>query len=97
MGAVVFALFFVPFMFTVMIILDSGIIGKIYNKVVYKYKQYRCGHNRQDAQCDFKKPVNENRLEKLMLADVEKYDMRNWGGNAYEYALTLCLDSVLKL
>ncbi len=31
------------------------------------------------------------------LADVEKYDMRNWGGNAYEYALTLCLDSVMKL
>lgn len=31
------------------------------------------------------------------LADVEKYDMQNWGGNAYEYALTLCLDSVLKL
>lgn len=31
------------------------------------------------------------------LADVEQYDMRNWGGNAYEYALTLCLDAVLKL
>lgn len=31
------------------------------------------------------------------LADVEKYDMRNWGGNAYEYGLTLCLDSVMKL
>lgn len=31
------------------------------------------------------------------LADVEKYDMRNWGGNAYEYGLTLCLDSVIKL
>lgn len=31
------------------------------------------------------------------LADVEKYDMRSWGGNAYAYALTLCLDSVLKL
>lgn len=31
------------------------------------------------------------------LADVEKYDMRNWGGNAYEYALTLCLDAVLKI
>ena len=31
------------------------------------------------------------------LADVEKYDMRNWGGDAYEYALTLCFDSVLKL
>ena len=31
------------------------------------------------------------------LADVDKYDERNWGGNAYEYALILCLDSVLKL
>lgn len=31
------------------------------------------------------------------LADVEHYDMRNWGGNAYEYALILCLNSVLKL
>lgn len=31
------------------------------------------------------------------LADVEKYDIRSWGGNAYEYALTLCLDSVRKL
>lgn len=28
------------------------------------------------------------------LADVEKYDARNWGGNAYEYALTLCLDAL---
>ena len=31
------------------------------------------------------------------LADVDKYDERNWGGNAYEYALTLCLDAVMKL
>lgn len=31
------------------------------------------------------------------LADVDKYDERNWGNNAYEYALTLCLDTVLKL
>ena len=31
------------------------------------------------------------------LADVYKYDERNWGGNAYEYALTLCLDAVIKL
>ena len=31
------------------------------------------------------------------LAVVEKYDMRNWGGNAYEYGLTLCLDAVMKL
>jgi len=31
------------------------------------------------------------------LADVDKYDERNWGGNAFEYALALCLDAVLKL
>ena len=31
------------------------------------------------------------------LADVDTYDQRNWGGNAYEYALTLCLDAVLEL
>ena len=31
------------------------------------------------------------------LADVNKYDERNWGGNAYEYALTLCLDAVLNI
>lgn len=31
------------------------------------------------------------------LADVDKYDQRNWGGNAYEYALTLCLDAVQRL
>lgn len=31
------------------------------------------------------------------LADVEKYDERNWGGNAYEYALRLCLDAVIRL
>ena len=31
------------------------------------------------------------------LADVDKYDERNWGGNAYEYALKLCLDAVVKL
>lgn len=29
------------------------------------------------------------------LAEVDRYDERNWGGNAYEYALILCLDSVL--
>ena len=31
------------------------------------------------------------------LADVDKYDERSWGGNAYEYALKLCLDAVIKL
>ncbi len=31
------------------------------------------------------------------LADIDRYDERDWGGNAYKYALTLCLDAVLKL
>lgn len=31
------------------------------------------------------------------LADIDQYDARNWGGNAYEYALTLCLDAILKV
>lgn len=31
------------------------------------------------------------------LADVDQYDQRNWGGSAYEFALKLCLDAVLKL
>ena len=31
------------------------------------------------------------------LADVDQYDERNWGDDAYEYALTLCLDAVKNL
>lgn len=31
------------------------------------------------------------------LADVARHDPRNWGGNAYEYALTLCMDAVANL
>lgn len=31
------------------------------------------------------------------LADMENYDERNWGRNAFEYALTLCLDAVVRL
>lgn len=31
------------------------------------------------------------------LANVEKYDERNWGESALEYALTLCLDSVINM
>lgn len=31
------------------------------------------------------------------LSDAEKYDERNWGGDANEYALMLCLDAVLEM
>lgn len=28
------------------------------------------------------------------LANLEKYDPRNWGGDANDYAMKLCLDAV---
>lgn len=31
------------------------------------------------------------------LANVDKYDERNFGGNVYEYALELCFDAVVKM
>jgi len=31
------------------------------------------------------------------LADLDKYDERDWGASACEYALILCLDAVIKL
>jgi len=31
------------------------------------------------------------------LANIDCYDERSWGGNAYEHALKLCLDAVKKL
>lgn len=31
------------------------------------------------------------------LADAERYDIRNWGGDANDYALRLCLDAVVEL
>ena len=31
------------------------------------------------------------------LADVENYDMRNWGENSFSYALKLCLDAVVNI
>lgn len=31
------------------------------------------------------------------LADIEKYDPRDWGGDSHEYALKLCFDAVIKM
>lgn len=39
----------------------------------YIYKMYRCGKWATSRSCTYNKSVNENTLEKLMLADVEKY------------------------
>jgi hypothetical protein len=40
---------------------------------MYYYKRYRCGQNRRDAACGFKKSISENVFEKMMLKDIEKY------------------------
>ncbi len=43
------------------------------NNALYKYKRYRCGKHRKDAACSFKKTLSENVVEKMMLANIEKY------------------------
>ena len=40
---------------------------------VYIYKMYRCPKHRLNNSCDYGSCVNENTLQKLMLANVEKY------------------------
>jgi hypothetical protein len=42
-------------------------------ETIYRYKRYRCGHNRRDAACDFNKSISENVFERMMLKDIEKY------------------------
>ena len=31
------------------------------------------------------------------LANIDSYDERNWGDNSFEYALELCLDSLINM
>jgi nucleoside phosphorylase len=31
------------------------------------------------------------------LADIDKYDERNWGGDSFKYALKLCLDTLINI
>lgn len=40
---------------------------------VYYYKKYRCANCKVNRRCDFNKMVNENTLEKMLLANMEKY------------------------
>lgn len=41
--------------------------------VRYYYKKYRCAGNRINNRCTFNKAVSEKVLERLMLANIEKY------------------------
>lgn len=38
-----------------------------------RYKKYRCSHSRLDHQCDFRKCLSENVLERILLDNVEKF------------------------
>lgn len=42
-------------------------------QTAYRYKRYRCGKKTKDAACGFTKTISENVLERMMLADIEKY------------------------
>lgn len=39
----------------------------------YQYKKYRCANNKINARCDFKKVIGENVMERMLLANIEKY------------------------
>ena len=39
----------------------------------YTYKRYRCGKNKKDGVCGFKKTISENAFERMMIANIEKY------------------------
>lgn len=40
---------------------------------VYKYKRYRCPNKHVNRRCDFDKSLSEAVLERMMLANIEKY------------------------
>ena len=40
---------------------------------VYVYKKYRCANNRINNRCTYKKAISENVIERMMLANAEKY------------------------
>lgn len=43
------------------------------NGDILRYKKYRCSLYRLDHQCDFKKVISENVLERMILSNIEKY------------------------
>ncbi len=54
-------------------LLKGGIYTQKYKSGLVYFKKYRCGYNKKNASCQFNKVVNEKTLEKLMLANIEKY------------------------
>ena len=42
-------------------------------KKKYVYKKYRCQNHARNVDCDFKKVISESTIEKMLLANIEKY------------------------
>lgn len=53
----------------------AGVAKRQYNsyKKLYIYKKYDCAGFSHDNRCTFNKVINENTLERMMLANIEKY------------------------
>ena len=53
----------------------AGITHRARNayKKLYLYKKYNCAGQSHDNRCTFNKVVNENTLERMLLANIDKY------------------------
>jgi len=48
-------------------------VQKSSNGTVHRYKKYRCSNRLLNNRCDFIKVISENTLQKMLLANIEKY------------------------
>ena len=53
--------------------LSGNTTSELKHGVRYYFKKYRCSGHRINNKCDFKKAVSEKVLERMMLANIEKY------------------------
>lgn len=53
--------------------LTGGIYVQHYKSGKVYFKKYRCGKSKVNNACSFSKVVNEKTVEKMMLANIEKY------------------------
>lgn len=49
------------------------VVQRIKSGNVYRYKRYRCANYRINNRCTYKKVLNENVIERMLLANIEKY------------------------
>ena len=54
-------------------LLKGGVSVQKKKNSVLRYKKYRCAKKHVNESCDFNKAVSENVVERMLLADIEKY------------------------